>query len=257
MATMKKRVVEPGARASRTSGTQIANTGTAKKVAPAASLLKSAAPVTRGEQLENRCQKFVEVAEQLFLERGFAGTSVNEVVRRAGGSLATLYSQYGNKEVLFEAVMNRRSAVLFDGIFPDADERKARDSDVAGELLLLARRLQTHMFSPSALGVFRLAVHEGPKFPSVRNAVLNNGLQVFLKRLSGYLASLKDRVEIDDPDRAAEEFLTLIQGQQRLIAACGELERLSKKQREDHIKRAVEIFLRVYPVLPAAKPHAR
>ena len=221
----------------------------AKRASPAA---KRASPVTRGEQLENRCQKFVEVAEQLFIERGFAGTSVNEVVRRAGGSLATLYSQYGNKEVLFEAVMNRRSGLLFDGIFPDGGGRKARKADVADELVQLGRCLQAHMFSSSSLGVFRLAVHEGPKFPSVRNAVLNNGLQVFLKRLADYLAGFKDRLDIPDPHRAAEEFLTLIQGQQRTIAACGDLDRITRRQREDHVKRAVEIFLHVYPALPSA-----
>jgi AcrR family transcriptional regulator len=188
----------------------------------------------------------------LFIERGFAGTSVNEVVRRAGGSLATLYAQYGNKEVLFEAVMNRRSAMLFDGIFPDSDDRKARQADIADELLQLARRLQAHMFSSSSLGVFRLAVHEGPNFPSVRNAVLNNGLRVFLKRLADYLAGLKERLDIDDPDRAAEEFLTLIQGQQRTVAACGDLDRITRKQREDHVKRAVEIFLLIYPAIPSS-----
>ena len=37
-----------------------------------------------------RQQKFLETAEEMFLTQGYASTSVNEVVRLAGGSLVTL-----------------------------------------------------------------------------------------------------------------------------------------------------------------------
>ena len=201
---------------------------------------------TRDEQLENRCQRFVEVAQELFLERGFAGTSVNEVVRRAGGSLATLYAEFGTKDELFEAVMNRRATTMFANII----NSKSQTPDVASELLQLAKRLQTHMLSADALALYRLAVHEGPKFPSVRNAVLINGLKGFLQRLADYFAALKanGRLDIDDPAHAADLFMTLVQGQLRTIAACGEAEQLSRKRRADHVTRAVDAFLRVYPV---------
>ena len=200
---------------------------------------------TRDEQLENRCQRFVEVAQALFLERGFAGTSVNEVVRRAGGSLATLYAEFGTKDELFEAVMNRRAATMFANIINSKSQRQ----DVASELRQLARRLQAHMLSTDALALYRLALHEGPKFPSVRNAVLINGLKGFLQRLAGYFKALAEngRLDIDDPAHAADLFLTLVQGQLRTIAACGEVEHLSKKRRDDHVKRAVAVFLRIYP----------
>lgn len=52
----------------------------------------------RDAQLESRCQRFVVAAEKLFLCTGFAGTSVNEIVRLAGGSLTTLYAEFGTKD---------------------------------------------------------------------------------------------------------------------------------------------------------------
>lgn len=200
---------------------------------------------TRNVQFENRCQRFVEVAQTLFLERGFAGTSVNEVVRRAGGSLATLYAEFGTKDELFEAVMNRRAAMMFTDII----NSKTPVPDIANELLQLAKRIQTHMLSEDALALYRLAVHEGPKFPSVRNAVLVYGLAGFLRRLSDYFIVLAEsgQLEIDDPAVAAELFLTLVQGQLRTIAACGDADRISQKRRNDHVKRVVEIFLHTYP----------
>ena len=199
----------------------------------------------RGAQLENRCQRFVEAAESLFLARGFAGTSVNEIVRVAGGSLTTLYATFGTKDELFVAVMNRRAATLFTDIV----NAKSPAADTATELLGLAKRMQNYMLSENALAIYRLAIHEGPKFPSVRNAVLLNGLNEFLQRLEEYFTGLKttQKLEIDDAALAAEHFLTLIQGQLRTRAACGDVDSVTKKQRDDHVKKAVEAFLRIYP----------
>ena len=202
----------------------------------------------RETQFENRCQRFVEVAQELFLERGFAGTSVNEIVRRAGGSLATLYAEYGTKDELFEAVMNRRAAAMFTDIIRSKNRTNAAP-EIDEELLQLAKRMQAHMLSEGALAIYRLAVHEGPKFPSVRRTVLANGLKAFLQRLADYFSELvaAGRLKVDDPAIAAELFLTLVQGQLRTIAAFGDVERLSRKWRAEHVQRAVAAFLCVYP----------
>ena len=191
----------------------------------------------------------------MFLKRGFAGTSVNEIVRLAGGSLTTLYAEFGTKDELFVAVMNRRATTLFaDIIQPDA-----RAADTATALKQLAGRLQAHMLSEDALAIYRLAIHEGPKFPSVRNAVLLNGLKEFLQRLADFFNELKENnsLEIDDAEVAAELFLTLVQGQIRTRAACGDADRITKKQRDEHVKRAVAAFLRIYPVSGAPATAAR
>ena len=60
----------------------------------------------RTRQLAARREQLIAVAEQLFLQHGFANTSVNAIVREAGGSLATLYAEFGSKESLFESVLS-------------------------------------------------------------------------------------------------------------------------------------------------------
>jgi len=203
-----------------------------------------------------RCQRFVAVAEELFLEHGFSGTSVNEVVRVAGGSLATLYGEFGTKEALFEAVMNRRAVELFI----DMKGGQASSKNLKSELVELATRMLEHMLSERALAVFRLAVHEGPKFPSVRKAVLHNGLNAFLRLLADYLRGLDTggRLHIADADLAAADFLTLVQGQLRTIAAIGDAAQITRRERDRHVKHAVGSFLRIYPpAAGAAKPAGR
>ncbi|MDX2218220.1 MAG: TetR/AcrR family transcriptional regulator [Burkholderiales bacterium] len=199
----------------------------------------------RKAQFEQRCQRFVEVAEELFLSHGFAGTSVNKVVAIAGGSLATLYAEFRNKDELFEAVMKRRAARLFAAMVTPGTE-----GGLQAILDSMARRMLDHMLSDEALSVYRLVITEGPRFPAVRNAVLQNGWDPFLNNLASQFKELADRYgwAVADTRVAAELFLTLVQGQTRTLAAWGFADRFTPEQRAADAKRAVQQFLKVYPL---------
>ena len=69
-----------------------------------------------------RKQAFLQAAREVFLEHGYEAASVNEVVRRAGGSLATLYSQYGSKEGLFLAVAAEHQERFLAQILPVGED---------------------------------------------------------------------------------------------------------------------------------------
>lgn len=199
-------------------------------------------------RLADRRRKFVEAAERLFLERGFAGASVNEVVRIAGGSLATLYAEFGTKEELFEAVLSRRAGVIFEGGWPDPEAI----TDVREELVALATRMQARILSPDGLAIYRLAVSEAPRFPGLRKAVLKSGLRGFLGQLAEYFSHLADArlLRIEQPALAAERFLTLMQGQQLFVACCGDGARISAAARRQHVQDAIDAFLKIYPLAP-------
>jgi AcrR family transcriptional regulator len=49
-------------------------------------------------------QLLVSVARELFTERGYAATSVEDIVQRAGVAKGTLYHHFTGKDVLFRAV---------------------------------------------------------------------------------------------------------------------------------------------------------
>ncbi|HYH19841.1 MAG TPA: TetR/AcrR family transcriptional regulator [Azospirillum sp.] len=59
---------------------------------------------------EARPQEIVDAALDVFAERGFAATRLEDVAARAGVSKGTLYLYFPNKEELFKAVI--RSAIL-------------------------------------------------------------------------------------------------------------------------------------------------
>jgi TetR/AcrR family transcriptional repressor of mexJK operon len=201
---------------------------------------------TRARQLAARREQLIAVAEQLFLQNGFANTSVNAIVREAGGSLATLYAEFGSKESLFESVLSERAARFF----PEESSAPKQTLDAQAELRALATQMLKRMLSEDGLAVYRLAVHEAPRFPALRKALLEVGMPGLLDRTASYLRTLADRgaLRIEGTSEAARlaasRFIALVQGQIVFSAACGGT--ISARTRGAHVNDAVEAFLRMY-----------
>ncbi len=58
--------------------------------------------------------QIINVAERLFAELGFAGTTLRNVVREAGVNLAAVHYHFGSKEELFRAVVARFARPVVD-----------------------------------------------------------------------------------------------------------------------------------------------
>ena len=61
-------------------------------------------------RLYRRRSALVEAARHLFAEQGYEETTLSEIVDRAGGSLATVYKLFGNKDGLLEAAVFERTS---------------------------------------------------------------------------------------------------------------------------------------------------
>ena len=122
---------------------------------------------------EVRERQIVELAEQLFSERGYQGSSMDELARRAGVTKPVVYELFGSKDGLFRACLERsaeRLATLVAEAVRAESEPEARvragglaflrfasDNRVAWELMMEGR------FSDAAVEVRRrqaALVHE-------------------------------------------------------------------------------------------------
>ena len=77
------------------------------------------------------CARIGAVAEALFAERGFDGTSIREIAEQAGATKALIYHYYDNKEALYQTLLEeavsgvvmRIEAIAADGSEPEAQIR--------------------------------------------------------------------------------------------------------------------------------------
>ena len=70
------------------------------------------------------------VAEALFAERGFDGTSIREIAEQAGATKALIYHYYDSKEALYQTLLEEAvSGVVTQIEAIAADGTRARGTD--------------------------------------------------------------------------------------------------------------------------------
>ncbi|WP_442814729.1 TetR family transcriptional regulator [Streptomyces sp. NBC_01198] len=63
---------------------------------------------------EERREQLLDIGRTLFAERGFEGTSVEEIAHKAGVSKPVVYEHFGGKEGLYAVVVDREMRRLLD-----------------------------------------------------------------------------------------------------------------------------------------------
>src|SRR4051812_47366809 len=77
---------------------------------------KSSARTPRRERGRLRVAGLLEAAGAVFAEKGFDGATMTEIAARAGASIGSLYQFFPTKELLADALMDRDTAVLIEGL---------------------------------------------------------------------------------------------------------------------------------------------
>jgi AcrR family transcriptional regulator len=89
-----------------------------------------------------RAQQLIGAAASVFAQRGFAGTSMDDVARVAGVTRLIVYRRFGSKEQLYRAVLEQVAGALQSAL-GDLPPRagRARREYVAGAVLTVARTM--------------------------------------------------------------------------------------------------------------------
>lgn len=196
------------------------------------------APTPRGRR---RTEKLLDAALVVFIEQGYEGASVNEIVRRAGGSLATLYKRFGSKEGLFVAMIERRALAVFTPL----EQAALANHPPAQALHAYGLSLLELLLAPEALATYRLVINEAHRHPALARRFLEHGPFRVRRALADYLAAqaAQGRVAIDDCWRAAAEFSGMLLSDIHLQALVGLPPALDAAARDRRVAATVERFL--------------
>lgn len=73
----------------------------------------------------------LDAAEQLFRERGYAGTSIAQIRRRSGLPVGSIYHHFANKAALLGGVLSRSFSHFWSSVV-EVDHREVAEGDLAG-----------------------------------------------------------------------------------------------------------------------------
>lgn len=197
-----------------------------------------------------KAQAIVDAAKRLFLENGYALTSMDAITREAGVSKATVYELFRSKEELFRATLEcERWRHLRAAAAPDVDERPLRAWLIEAGLVVLR-----FVLSPEVIGFYRCVVAEAGRTPELGRLFYEGGPARGRRLLAAALERARARGEIgcEDPERAAVHLLGLIRGDLQIRALFGLPVPADGPARRLEVEAAVDAFLRAYPPAAAA-----
>jgi TetR/AcrR family transcriptional regulator len=121
-------------------------------------------PHKRERRKQDRPGELLEAALDLFVEKGFAATRVEEVAARAGVSKGTLFLYFPSKEDLFKAVVR---ASVIEPVVQGAAE-VANFQGTTGALLEWMMLQWWHRYGDTkASGISKLVMSEASNFPEL------------------------------------------------------------------------------------------
>lgn len=144
----------------------------------------------RRRRKEERPGELLSAALDLFVEKGFAATRLDDVAARAGVSKGTLYLYFDSKEALFRAVIQ-------EGVLPTLEAGEAMLADATGSARDLLRCLLYGWWQMVGAtrfgGIPKLMISEATNFPEVaqfyNDAVIERGRGLLREVLRRGIAS--------------------------------------------------------------------
>lgn len=211
---------------------------TLRRPAPSADHPRTAAGPGRPKDLHKR-EAILQAACTLFLDQGYAGTSMDAVAAAAGVSKLTVYSHFGDKDGLFHAAVRHTcSALLPDALFaPD------RQAPLAAQLHQIGLAFYALVNSPEGLATQRVMLDPATD-PHLRQLVWEAGPQRMAAALEAVLRhhAAAGTLQLEDPALAARHFFCLVRGEPAAPGPAVPVPGSGAATR--HVAAAVDFFLR-------------
>ncbi len=188
---------------------------------------------------EHRREEIVRKAAALFIEKGYANVTIDEIIRLVGGSKATLYARFGGKEGLFDAVIRQPCMDVTHSIDIEPD------GDIETQLAQIARKFLKSVLNPKIVELHRLMVSIGKTFPAVGSFFYESGPNTAYAIVAKWMAKQQAAGKLagGNPRQLAALFLDMLIGEHQL-ALLTSPRQSSPKAIDKTVRAAVSLFLR-------------
>jgi TetR/AcrR family transcriptional repressor of mexJK operon len=192
---------------------------------------------------EHRRQAILDAAHSLFLSKGYAAVSVDEIVRDSGGSKSAVYQLFGGKKGLLEAVTESLAAKILS----EMDIDRTGEMSVRDSLNAMGFRLIRLILSEDAIAQYRLAINNLSVDPSLSRLWYTQGPKTTFRGFARYLKKEvgAGRLRIKNCQRAADMFLGMLFCKDNIAMSIGE-SAPTPRQMKQIVSEAVDIFLSAY-----------
>lgn len=191
-----------------------------------------------------RCRRILEAAKSHFYAHGLERASVDAIAAEAGVSKMTVYSNFGSKEGLFEAVVRERTERVMGGVagVETLDPKQPRKA-----LLTIGQQFLALTREEDVLGKFRTLYGAAGAQPEACRAFYRQGPDRLNEELAAYLrrANAAGTLKVRHPRQAANLFLSMFMGDGH-VRGLLKLEMPDPQEDSALLREAVRVFIAAY-----------
>jgi len=210
-------------------------------MAPQSSPLRNQTKLTRQDRSDRTRAAILESATGLFLQRGYAGVSINRVINSAGGSKETIYRYFKNKDGLCLAIIKNELLKSTQSL----DDLVVEHEDLREGLEYIGCRVMNVIMTERFLSFHRLVVNESIKRPALGHEFYENISSRSYRILADYFKQhiSKGHLIDMDPARLAEYYWAMMLHKVMLKFDFQRLKTMHRRQITGHVKQVVGDFL--------------
>ena len=196
-------------------------------------------------KLSARGLLILDAAQHLFYHQGFDETSLAMIISEAGGSRRSIYNEFGNKQGLLMAVIQRQVKEQSE-ILTSIN----RDIEAKAALNQVCFKFVKGMLSPELMSLFRLVVQQVVKFPELGEMIYQKGPMTGILPLADYLGWLKEQkiLKIDNCHFSAQMLIEMAKGPLHTRSLLLPNKKASDEEISHQVAKAVDIFLNAHQV---------
>jgi TetR/AcrR family transcriptional regulator, mexJK operon transcriptional repressor len=191
-----------------------------------------------------RIERILDIAAAIFMERGYEGTTMDDIARRAGASKHTLYARYRTKADLFRAVILRRAEAFHSRLSSILTFEKPIELVLEAVGMELAARAMRE----DAQKICRAVIATRNDFREPALTFWTLGPKQGFLLLAEFIKGQTQRgvLVTSNPQLAADVFHSLCFGKYLLPAQLGIGPVPTRAKQQAYIREAVKVFMAAY-----------
>jgi len=190
--------------------------------------------------VEQRRTRIVREATTLFLDRGYDAVSINDIIEVTGGSKATIYALFGDKEGLFDEVVRQTTSSVSLRIDLETT------GPIEAQLAQVGRSFLTRVLDPKILEFHRMMASLGRSSPTSARLFFQAGPKTAYRAIAGWIAERQRSGELAGGDayELAVLFHDMLISEYQLAMLTGDRADVDAAAIDRKVDAAVRLFLR-------------
>ncbi len=190
--------------------------------------------------------RILNAAFEVLREHGYGATQTREIAARAKVSKRDIYSQFGNKEGIFAALIAARAERMRrPAAGPDVDI-SSREG-FAATLQKVGVAFLEQLYDPAVISMFRLAIASAEESPEMARILERNAFQPNRRALAELMAGAIQAGRLTgEAPQLAQRFFALLTGGAHVPVLLGIDDPPKPRELARHAEEVAEAFLRLH-----------